>query len=133
MPSEHIIVSKVMAKVVAEATRVAIQAMAVATIERPQSAAGPKIGRPVMKQPTFNWGVDDKYIKHNSFRLEVNNILSTYNIPQTEQLAIAKNWLGRKGLQFLESLTNEENVLCSTLEGLFKTLTKYLGCSLMKP
>ena len=31
--------------------------------------------------------------------------------------------LGRKGLQFLETLTNEEKVMCSTLDSLFETLT----------
>ena len=106
-------------KAVAKAMRAAIQTMADATVERPQSVAGPKKGRPAMKQPTFNWDKKDKYSKLKTFRLEVNNILSTYNTPQTEQLAIAKNWLGRKGLQFLEMLTNEEKIMCSTLEGLF--------------
>ena len=33
------------------------------------------------------------------------------------------NWLGRKGLQFIESLTEEEKDRCSTLEGLLKILT----------
>ena len=107
MASEQVIVREAIAKAVAEATRV-IQAVAVATTERPQSVARPKIGRPAMKQPTFNWEVDDKYNGLKTFRLEVNNILSTYNTPPTEQLAVVKNWLGRKGLQFLESLTNKE-------------------------
>ena len=44
--------------------------------------------------------------------LEVNNILSTYNSPQNEQLAMVKNWLGRVGLQFIEALTNEEQTTC---------------------
>ena len=74
----------------AETTRVAIQAMAVATAERPQSAAGPKIGRPVMKQPTFNWEAEDKYSKLKTLRLEVNNVLMTYSTPQTEQLVMVK-------------------------------------------
>ena len=34
-----------------------------------------------------------------------------------------KNWLGRKGLQFIELLTEVEKDRCSTLEGLFKILT----------
>ena len=76
-----------------------------------------------MKQPTFNWEADDKYNQLKTFRLEVNNIISMYNTPKTEQLAIVKNWLGRKGLQFFESLTNEEKVIFATLEGLFETLT----------
>ena len=82
--------------------------------------AGSKIGRPAMKQPSFNWEADDKYSKLKTFRLEVNNILITYNTPQTEQLAMVKNWLGRKGLKFIESLTSAEKDTCNTLEGLFK-------------
>ena len=70
--------------------------------ERPQSIAGPKIGRPTMKQPSFNWEADDKYRECKTFRLEVSNTLTMYNTPQTEQLAMVKNWLGRKGLQFIE-------------------------------
>ena len=38
-------------------------------------------------------------------------------MPQTEQLEKVKNWLVRKELQFLESLTNEEKVICNMLEG----------------
>ena len=80
--SEQVIVSEAIAKAVAEATRLAIQAMAVAAAERPQSMAGPKIGRPAMKQPTFIWEPDDKYNELKTFRLEVNNVLSTYNTPK---------------------------------------------------
>ena len=98
MVSEQIIMNETIAKAVAEATRAAIQAMAATTAERPQGAAGPKICGPAMKQPTFNWEMEDKYSKLKTFRLEVKNILSTYNSPLTEQLAIEKNWLGRKGL-----------------------------------
>ena len=61
MASEQAIVYEAIAKEVAEATRVAIQAMAVATTERSQSTAGPKIGRPAMKQSTFNLEADNKY------------------------------------------------------------------------
>ena len=85
--------------------------------------AGPKIGGPAMKQPTFNWDSEDRYSELKTFKLEVNNILSTYNTPQAEQLAMVKKWLGRKGLQFLETLTNAEKVMCDTLEGLFNMLS----------
>ena len=54
MTSVQVIASKVIARAVAEATRAAIQAMAVAMAERPQSMAGFKIGGPVLKQSTFN-------------------------------------------------------------------------------
>ena len=36
---------------------------------------------------------------------------------------MVKNWLGRKGLQFVEVLTNGEKTTCSTLDGLFETLS----------
>ena len=43
-----------------------------------------------MKQPSFNLEADNKYSELKNFSLEVNNILATYNRPQTEQLAIEK-------------------------------------------
>ena len=76
-----------------------------------------------MKQPTFDWSAQDKYSKLKTFRLEVNNNLSMHNTPETNKLAVVKNWLGRKGLQYLETLTTVEKEMCNTLEGLFKTLS----------
>ena len=90
MDSEQAIANKMIAKAVAKVTRAAIQAMAAVTAKRPQSMAGPKIGGPAMKQPIFNGEADDKYSKLKTFRLEVSNILTTYNTPQTEQLAMVK-------------------------------------------
>ena len=46
-----------------------------------------------------------------------------YNIPQTDKLALVKNWSGRKGLQYLETLMTAEKETCNTLEGLFETLS----------
>ena len=37
---------------------------------------------------------------------------------------MVKNWLGRKDLEFIESLQEAEKDRCSTLEGLFKILTQ---------
>ena len=65
--------------------------------------SGPKIGGLTMRQPTFDWNAEDKYSELKTFRLEVNNFLSRYNTPQTDKLAVVKNWLGRKGLQYLEN------------------------------
>ena len=117
------IMNEAIAKAVGEATRVAIQALAAAAVEQPQSMAGPKLGSPAMKQSTFNWESEDKYSELKTFKLKVNNILSTYNTTQAEQLAMVRNWLGRKGLQFLEILISEEKITCDTLDGLFKTLS----------
>ena len=90
MASEQVIANEAKAKAVAEATIAAIQVMPTAMAERPQSTAGPKIGGPAMKQPSFNWEADDKYSELKNFRLEVNTILVTNNMPQAEQLAIVK-------------------------------------------
>ena len=62
MASEQAIANDAIAKAVAEVTRVVIQAMVAAMAERLQRAAGPNIGGPAMKQPTFNWEADDKYV-----------------------------------------------------------------------
>ena len=126
MASEPAIANEAIAKAVTEVTRAAIQAMAAAMAERPKSMEEPKIGRPAMKQPVFIWEADNKYRTLKTFRLEVNNVLTMYDTPQTEQLAIVRNWLGRKGLQFIESLTHTAKDKCSTLEGLFEILTNKL-------
>ena len=122
MASEQVM-NEVITKAVAEATRVAIQTMAEAQVERTHNISGPKIGGPTMKQPTFDWNAEDKYSKLKTFGLKVNNILSTYNTPQTDKLALVKKWLGRKGLQYLETLMTTEKETCNTLEGLFETIT----------
>ena len=66
MASEQI-KNEAIARAVAEATRVAIQAMAEAWAERMHDISGPKIGGPAMKQLTFDWDAEDKYseLKHS--------------------------------------------------------------------
>ena len=58
--------------------------------------AGPKIGSPTMKQPMFDWDTEGKYSELNTFRVEVNNVLSTYNTPHTDKLALVKTGLEEK-------------------------------------
>ena len=91
----------------AEATRAAIQAMAAAGAERTPNA-GPKLGGPIMKQPTFDWSSTDKYTKFRIFKFEVKNMFQNYSISQAGRVPIIKHWLGRQGLQLLESLTQEK-------------------------
>ena len=76
----------------------------------------------MMKQTTFNWDTDDKYNELKNFRLEVYNVFKSYDMPDVEKMALIKNWLGRKGLQLLETLTQAEKEKCEMSEGLFKTL-----------
>ena len=60
MASEQIM-SKAITRAVAEATRIAIQTMAEAQVERVHNGSGPMVGSPAMKQLTFDWNAQDKY------------------------------------------------------------------------
>ena len=73
MASEQTLTNEAIAQAIAEATIAPVQTMTVARAERTQNA-GPRLGRPTMKQPTFNWEADDKYSELKNIRLEVNNI-----------------------------------------------------------
>ena len=73
--------SEAIARAVAEATRIAIQTMAEAWAERMHDGSGPKVGSPTTKHLTFDWNAQAKYSELKTFRLEVNNILSTYSTP----------------------------------------------------
>ena len=109
-------------KAVVEATRAMIQTM-VESGQR-QEVQGPKLGGPVLKQPQFNWEVADKYTEWKAFILEVRNMLPTYNACKQEKITVVKNRLGRKGLHYIESLTEGEKQVCGTLQGLIDTLAE---------
>ena len=96
MASEQVIANEAIGKAVAEVTWAAIKAVAAAMVERPHSMAGPKIGVPVLKQPNFNLEADDKYSELKSFGLEVNNILTPYNTPQTGAASHSKELVRQK-------------------------------------
>ena len=51
-------------------------------------------------------------------------MLSTYNTQEQDKIAIVKNWLGRKGLHYIESLTEVEKQACNSLQGQFDTLAE---------
>ena len=50
-------------------------------------------------------------------------MLSTYNAHKQKNCN-GKNWLGRKGLYYLENLTEGEKHACGTLQGLIDTLAE---------
>ena len=114
--------SEAIACAIVEATRVVLQTMPEAQAQRRQNATGPKLGGPTLKQPTFDWEVQDKYKELKTFKLEVSKVLSTYGMPEAEKLAVVKKWLGRKGLNYLETLTLAEKEACNILDGLFDML-----------
>ena len=62
MASEKVM-NEVITRAVAEATRVAIQTMAEAQVERMHNISGPKIGSPAMTQLTFEWNAEDNCSK----------------------------------------------------------------------
>ena len=95
------------------------QAMAETMRARSQNT-GPWLGRPVMKHPNFNWEAEDKYNKLKNFRLEVNNFFQILQHPTNRKASNYKNWLGRKGLKGIASLTQMEQERCNTT-GLFTT------------
>ena len=116
--------SEVIAKAVAEATKIAIQPMADIQVQQISSQHRPRLGSPALKQPTFNWKATDKYTESKAFMLEVQNVIPSYNIQEGEKITIIKNWIGRRGLQFIDSLTQEEKQGCETFEGLCSTFVK---------
>ena len=59
--TDQSIMNEAITKAVAEATRVAIQAMAETQAQRMPNTSGPKVGGPTLRQPSFNWEVTDKY------------------------------------------------------------------------
>ena len=120
--AEQTVMNEVIAEAVGEATRAAIQTMV--ELHQRQEVQGPKLGSPAIKQPQFNWEVANKYTEWKAFMLEVRNMLSTYNACKQEKITMVKNWLGRKGLHYLESLTGGEKQACDTLQGLIDTLAE---------
>ena len=120
--ADQTVMNEAIVKAVAETTRAMIQTM-VESHQR-QEVQGPRLGGPALNQPQFNWEVADKYTEWKAFILEVRNMLSTYNAHEQEKIAMVKNWLGRKGLHYLESLTEGEKQACGTLQGLIDTLAE---------
>ena len=102
--------NEVIMKAVAEATRIAIQTMAKMQAQRVPNEAGPKLGGLTLKQPNFNWKAPDKYTEWKAFILEVRNLLATYNAQEADKIPMVKSWVGRKGLHYIETLTeNKKN------------------------
>ena len=111
MENKQIITNEYITQAVAEAARAAIQTMAVADTARAGNT-GPRISWPIMKQPTFDWSAKDKYAKIRNFKLEVRKMLTNFKISQMEGVSIMKNWLDRKGLQLLETITQADQEAC---------------------
>ena len=84
------VMNEVIAKAVAEATRVTIKAFAETQSQRPEDQWGPKLGGPALRQPQLNWEGTDIYTEWKAFILEVRNVLSMYNAQDQDKIAIVK-------------------------------------------
>ena len=69
----------------------------------PRQSIGHKIGV-MMKQPTFDWGTEDKYSKLKNFKLEVVNVLKSYAITDVEKNSTDKELAGQKGLTIIRNI-----------------------------
>ena len=63
--------------------------------------------------------------------MEVKNMFQSHNINQAERVPIIKKWLGRQGLQLLETLTQAEHDACHSKDCLFKMLNEKSSHSTM--
>ena len=93
--AEQIMIEAV-ARAVAEVTTIALQTMVEIQAQRSPNAAGPKLGSPTLKHPTFDWNAPDKYVELKTFILEVRNVLSTYNALEADKIAIEKKLVREK-------------------------------------
>ena len=76
--------SEAIKRAVAEATRVSLQTMSGVQAQGTWNVAGSRLSSPTLKQPSFNWEAPDKYTELKTFKLEVNNVLSTSSMPEAK-------------------------------------------------
>ena len=62
------VMNEVITRAVAETTRIAIQTMVEAQVERMHDISGPNVVGPTMKQQMFDWNAEDKQIKNIQVR-----------------------------------------------------------------
>ena len=84
----------------------------------------PRQARPMLSQPVFNWKAPDMYVELLNFEMEVGNMpqVKAYDLSEQEKVPIIKNWLGKEGRQFIQSLTNIEKEACKSATGLIIVL-----------
>ena len=91
-----------------------------------QDNTEPRMSELIMKEPTFDQSTKDKYAELRNLKLEVSNMLLSFDLGQTERAFVIKNWQDREGLQLTATLTQEEQETYNDEKGLFDTLNKQL-------
>ena len=85
------------------------------------------------KQSSINWKSQDKYLGLCNFKIKVMNIVltNTYNIHKSKIVPnIIMNWLGHKGLKFVQTLNDTEQEKCRISVWLVEawySLEQYIG------
>ena len=89
----------------------------------PEEKHRPKT-RPMLSKPVFNWKAPDRYVELLHFAVEVTNMLQAkvYELNEEERVVIIKNWSGRVGLQFMQTLTHVETETWKSTTALFNVL-----------
>ena len=67
-----------------------------------------------------------KYNEFIYFEMDVRNIfmMNSYNIGEDEKVPIIMNWLGCKGLNFVQPIADSEKEMCKISKGLFTVLSE---------
>ena len=75
----------------------------------------------MLSKPAYDWKGPDRYVELLNFKMEVANVWQTqaYDLNDSEKVSILKNWLGKEGLQFIQTLANIEKGACKSTIGLF--------------
>ena len=89
-----------------------------------EDSAEPRMSGPIMKEPTFDQSTKDKYAELRNHKLEVSNMLQSFNLGQTERVFAIKNWQDKEGLQLTATLAQEDQEAYNNEKGLFDTLNK---------
>ena len=106
MATEQTNITEAIAKAMAEAARAAVQAISVTGVENNTryegtQNVGPKMGRLMMKQPTFNWEAVHQWAE----KLQIRGKLCIHIIQHATKGkdSIQKKFAQQKGLPFLET------------------------------
>lgn len=64
----------------------------------------------MLSQPVFDWKAPDSYVELLNLEMEVANVLQAKvdDLNYEEKVLVIKNWLGREGLQFIQTLNTEK-------------------------
>ena len=96
-----------------EATKVAVQTMTEATGPTRKSNGAATDRWTILKQPTFDWKAQNKYPELLNLEIEEKKCHDqNYNITDSEKVLVIMNWLGCKGLHFMQ--TEEDQEICKS-------------------